>query len=202
MNEWIEQISEWFLETTQLSGFYILMLTIPLALLQGLIGFFPFATVVMLHISLLGIRNGLLASWIAGTIAGQVVYWLCRYFFTDWVNRKWMHRLKKYEKWQRGLDRYGVWAVIFLRTIPIMPNNLISFMSAISDMMSKSYAWSNLIGNLSGIWLYGILSAPIVFPGMNVRMLIYSYIVFLLILIVVFMIRNSSISKNDRGMMT
>lgn len=57
MNEWIKQITDWFLETTGLTGYSILLLTIPLAVLQGLFGFFPFATIVMLHISLLGIAG-------------------------------------------------------------------------------------------------------------------------------------------------
>ncbi len=193
-------MTDWFLETTHLGGYSILLLTIPLAVVQGMFGFFPFATIVMLHISLLGIVNGLLASWIAGTAAGMVVYLMCRYFFTDWFNRRWMGKLQKYEKWQRGLDRYGVWAVIFLRTIPIMPNNLISLMSAISNLKLASYTWSNLVGNLSSIWLFGILSASIVFPGFNLRELILSYVGFLIVLGVAFIARNRVISNKKSGM--
>lgn len=200
MNEWIKQLTDWFLETTHLGGFSILLFTIPLAVVQGVFGFFPFATIVMLHISLLGIMNGLLASWIAGTAAGMVVYLMCRYFFAEWFNRKWMGKLQKYEKWQKGLDRYGVWAVIFLRTVPIMPNNLISFMSAISNLNLGSYTWSNLVGNLSSIWLFGILSASIVFPGLNLRDLILSYAGFLLALGIAFVVRNRAISNNKSGM--
>ncbi|MGP0583906.1 TVP38/TMEM64 family protein [Paenibacillus timonensis] len=200
MNEWIKQLTDWFLETTHLGGYSILLLTIPLAVVQGIFGFFPFATIVMLHISLLGIMNGLLASWIAGTAAGMIVYLMCGYFFADWFNRKWMGKLQKYEKWQKGLDRYGVWAVIFLRTVPIMPNNLISFMSAISNMKLRSYTWSNVVGNLSSIWLFGILSTSIVFPGVNLRELIVSYAVFLIVLGIVFVVRNRSISNRKSGM--
>ncbi|MUG88892.1 L-seryl-tRNA selenium transferase [Paenibacillus timonensis] len=200
MNEWIKQLTDWFLETTHLGGYSILLLTIPLAVVQGIFGVFPFATIVMLHISLLGIMNGLLASWIAGTAAGMIVYLMCGYFFADWFNRKWMGKLQKYEKWQKGLDRYGVWAVIFLRTVPIMPNNLISFMSAISNLKMRSYTWSNLVGNLSSIWLFGILSASIVFPGVNLRELIVSYAIFLIVLGIVFVVRNRSISNKKSGM--
>ncbi|MBS5913023.1 MAG: VTT domain-containing protein [Paenibacillus macerans] len=202
MNEWIKQITDWFLQTTGLTGYSILLLTIPLAVVQGLFGFFPFATIVMLHISLLGIAGGLAASWIAGSAAGMIVYLLCRYLFTDWFNRKWMSRLKKYEKWQTGLDRYGVWAVIFLRTVPIMPNNLISFMAAISNLRLWSYTWSNVVGNLSSIWLFGIISAPIVFPGVDLRQLILLYAAFLLALGAAFYLRNRKMAGKDRGMMT
>lgn len=198
MNQWIDQFTNWLLNVTQLRGYSILLITIPLALIQGLLGFFPFATIVMLSISVLGVVNGLIASWIAGTAAGMIVYLLCGYLFADWFNRKWLHRLKKYEKWQNSLDRYGVWAVIFLRTVPIMPNNLISFMSAVSNMKTVSYAWSNLIGNLSSIWLFGILSASVVFPGLDLRILIFSYLIFIGILVVVFLIRNRTITHKDK----
>lgn len=198
MNQWIEQFTNWLLNVTQLRGYAILLITIPLALIQGLFGFFPFATIVMLSISVLGVVNGLIASWIAGTAAGMIVYLLCGYFFSDWFNRKWLHRLKKYEKWQNSLDRYGVWAVIFLRTVPIMPNNLISFMSAVSKMKTISYAWSNLIGNLSSIWMFGILSASVVFPNLDLRILIFSYVIFIGALVIVFLIRNRTISHKEK----
>lgn len=197
MNEWIGQITDWFLAATSLGGYSVLLLTIPLAVIQGLFGFFPFATLVLLHISLLGIAEGLFASWIAGTSAGLIVYLLCRYWFTDWFNRKWLHKLKKYERWQKGLERYGVWAVIFLRTIPIMPNNIISFMSAISNLKLSSYTWSNMVGNLSSIWLFGLISAPIVFPGVNLSELVLSYVVFLLVLGVAFIIRQRTITNKE-----
>lgn len=188
----------WLLEVTQFDGFDILIITIPLALIQGIVGFFPFATLVMLHISVLGIVDGLVASWFVGSVAGLAVYLICKFFFSDWFNRRWLSKLKKYEKWQKSLDRYGVWAVIFLRTIPIMPNNLISFMSAISNLKTSSYTWANIVGNLSSIWLFGILSASIVFPGMDLRWLILSYALFLLALILVFVIRQRRMLRKER----
>lgn len=190
MNEWIESITGWLLDATQLSGFGILAITLPLALIQGTFGVFPFATIVMLHISTLGVAQGLLASWFTGSVAGMIVYWLCKTTFTEWISKKWMYKLERYEKWQRSLERYGVWAVIFLRTIPIMPNNLISFMAAISKLKIASYTWSNAAGNLSSIWLFGILSASIVFPDMDLRKLIFSYVLFLALLLSMFVIRQ------------
>ncbi|GIP52442.1 MULTISPECIES: TVP38/TMEM64 family protein [Paenibacillus] len=200
MNEWIEQFTGWLLEVTQIEGFWILLITIPLALIQGIIGIFPFATIVMLNISVLGVMNGLLASWIAGSVAGMAVYMLCKFLFSDWFNRRWLSKLQKYERWQKSLNRYGVWAVIFLRTVPIMPNNLISFMSAVSNLKTGSYTWSNIIGNLSSIWLFGILSASIVFPNMDLRLLILSYAIFLLALLAAFFVRQRLMMKKDRGM--
>ncbi|MNP54880.1 SNARE associated Golgi protein [compost metagenome] len=130
----------------------------------------------------------------------MAVYMLCKFLFSDWFNRRWLSKLQKYERWQKSLNRYGVWAVIFLRTVPIMPNNLISFMSAVSNLKTRSYTWSNIIGNLSSIWLFGILSASIVFPNMDLRLLILSYAIFLLALLAAFFVRQRLMMKKDRGM--
>lgn len=186
MDEIIERAIDWLLELTQLDGYSILLLTLPLAIIQGFLGLFPFATLIMLHISILGIKGGLLTSWLTGTVAAVIVFLCCRYLFFGKLNRKWNERLMKYEKWQRYMALYGIWTVIFLRTLPIMPNNLISFMSAMSPLSIKAYIVSSVLGNLSHIWLFGIISSSIVFPDTNIQLLIYSYILFCIILTFLF----------------
>ncbi|WP_245851131.1 TVP38/TMEM64 family protein [Paenibacillus herberti] len=165
-----------------LDGPAILLLTIPLAVVQGLFGIFPFATIILINISILGIAGGLLASWLAGTVAALSVYLLFRYFFYGKVQSYFQTRMGRYERYQTSLDQYGGWMVILLRTIPVMPNNLISFMSAVAPVRIVPYFWSSLVGNLSHIWMFGILSASIIFPGTDLRILIVSYVVFLIAL--------------------
>jgi uncharacterized membrane protein YdjX (TVP38/TMEM64 family) len=197
LDEWIQQLTEWLVETTQLGGYSILLLTIPLAIIQGTFGIFPFATLLMLHLSVLGVAKGLLASWIVGTIAGMVVYLLCQHLLADWFNRRWLKKLEKYHKWQESIDHYGVWAIIFLRTIPIIPNNLISFMAAISNIKTVSYAWANLVGNLSSIWLFGMISAPLISPDIDLRKLIGGYVIFLLLLFAGLLVRRHRLKRAD-----
>ena len=194
INEWIDLL----FETTGLEGYWILLITIPLGIIQGLFGFFPFATLIMLQISILGIYNGLLSSWLVGTVSALVVYVLCKYVFADWFNKRWLSRMKKYDKRMHQIQLYGGWAIIFLRTIPIMPNNLISFVSGVTKMKPFTYLWSNILGNLSHIWLFGIISAAILFPNLDVRLLIATYIVFCILLITVFIVRYNQYYKFRR----
>jgi uncharacterized membrane protein YdjX (TVP38/TMEM64 family) len=194
INDWID----WLLKATHLEGLSILLVTIPLAVIQGFLGIFPFATLIMLHISILGLAEGLFASWLAGSVAAIVVYLICRYFFSEWFNRKWLKRMQRYEKWQKYFNMHGVWAIILLRTLPIMPNNLISFMSAVSSIKTSSYIWSSLLGNLSHIWLFGIISSSIVKPSLDIRLLIGSYAVFCVTLIAIFIAQNfKSLTKRE-----
>lgn len=190
MDEIIQQAIDWLLELTQLEGYSIILITLPLAVIQGFLGLFPFATLIMLHISVLGIKGGLFTSWMTGTLAAIIVFLCCRYLFFGRLNKKWNERLMKYEKWQRYMTMYGVWTIIFLRTLPIMPNNLISFMSAMSPISIKAYLVSSFLGNLSHIWLFGIISSSIVFPDTNIQLLTYSYILFCVVLTLMFVARH------------
>lgn len=201
MEHIIDRWINWLLDVTQLDGLSIIIITLPLAIIQGFLGIFPFATLIVLHISVLGLGSGLFFSWMTGTLAAIVVYLVCKSFFFDWFNRKWGHRIQRYERWQHYMDMYGVWAIIFLRTLPIMPNNLISFMSAISPIKLSSYIWSSILGNLSHIWLFGLISSSIIMPDTNLWVLLLLYIVFCLILIAIFIVKNyKSFRKHHESM--
>jgi len=182
INGWIDQL----IEATQLDGYHLLILTIPLALIQGLLGLFPFTTIIMLNISALGIVNGMIVSWLAGTLAAVAVYFFCKSILADWFNRKMQAKLKRYEKWTKYVQDYGLWALIFLRTLPVMPNNVVSFLSAISTIKPGAYLISSIVGNLSHIWLFGIITSSILMPDANVWLLIGSYAVFCVLLLGVF----------------
>jgi len=199
MTNFMDQVIEWLLNFTGLEGIGIILLTTMLAIIQGILGLFPFATLIVLHISILGLEVGLLASWLVGSVAAILVFTMCRYFFYNWFNRRWGKRLERYEKWQHGMDKYGGWSIIFLRTIPIMPNNLISFMSALSPIKSSAYAWASIVGTLSHIWLFGIISSSIIMPDMNIKGMTLSYILFCIVLISIFIANNYKSFGKSRG---
>ncbi|MBW5446242.1 L-seryl-tRNA selenium transferase [Cohnella sp. CFH 77786] len=197
-NVWVDRA----VEVTGLTGTTILAVTFPLAVIQGFLGLFPFSTLILVHITALGVIDGLIASWAAGALSAIVVYLVCKFLFAERFRRKWGHRLERYEKWQTSFDRYGIWAIILLRTLPIMPNNLISFMSSVSPIRASSYVWSSVIGNLSHIWLFGIISSKLVFPGMDISLLIGTYAVFCLVLLAAFAAfryRELRYGRHDKG---
>ncbi len=199
MTNLMDQAIEWLLNFTGLEGISIIFLTTMLAIIQGILGVFPFATLIVLHISILGLTFGLMASWLVGSVAAIFVFTICRFFFYDWFNRRWGKRLERYEKWQHGMDKYGGWSIIFLRTIPVMPNNLISFMSALSPIKSSTYAWASIVGTLSHIWLFGIISSSIIMPDMNIKSLTMTYILFCIVLISIFIANNYKSFGKSRG---
>jgi len=195
----IDQAMDWLLNFTGLEGVSIILLTLILAIIQNFLGIFPFATLIVLHISILGLKAGLMASWLVGTVAAIVVFIICKYFFRDWFNRRWGKRLERYGKWQHGIDKYGAWAIILLRTIPIIPNNIIAFMSAVSPIKLSAYTWSSIVGTLSHIWLFGIISSSLIMPDMDLGKLTMSYIIFCIVLIMIFVVSHYKSFKRSRG---
>lgn len=184
INEWIESL----LDSTSLSGFYVLIITFPLAIVQGILGFFPFSILIVLNISAMGLVDGLLTSWITSILVANIVFLCCRSFFAEWFNRKIKRKGGSFEKWEKYFELYGVWTLILLRTLPIIPNNVISLMAALSSIKLIPYFISSIIGNLSQIWLYGIISSSILMPNRDSSLMIGLYIVFCLVMVVLFLI--------------
>lgn len=185
----INEAIDWLLAAAQLDGFNILLLTIPLAIVQGFLGFFPFSTLILLHISALGLVNGLIVSWLVSILVSLVVFYCCRYWFADWFDRKLSRYETKYDRWKKYFQLYGVWTIILMRTLPIMPNNVIAFLSSISSIRPVPYLVSSIIGNLSHIWLFGIISSSIVLPDTDIHALAGSYVAFCALLAALFFLQ-------------
>jgi uncharacterized membrane protein YdjX (TVP38/TMEM64 family) len=193
LDKWIEAL----FASASLTGFYALIITFPLALVQGILGIFPFTILLLLNISAMGLVNGLLMSWISSIIVSNIVFYCCRSFFSDWFIRKINKKEGRYEKWQKYFELYGVWTLILLRTLPIVPNNVISLMASVSSIKSSAYFISTVVGNLSQIWLYGIISSSILMPNQDSTLLIGFYIAFCILLIIVFFI-SQFLQRNKR----
>ncbi|MNO12149.1 SNARE associated Golgi protein [compost metagenome] len=194
INAWID----WLLQSLGLSGPYILFATIPLAVLQSLFGFFPLAVLIVLHVSVFNVIGGMVVSWVACNIGTVLTYFLFRRFLFDWFDRKWRSKLKRYDKWQRYLDRYGIWTLVLLRTVPIMPSNIITFMSAVSPIKVSAVIWGTVLGNLSYIWLFGTISSTLVVSREEWNGFLTWYGVFVVILIGIFIRRHWGHLQEDK----
>ncbi|GGF60954.1 hypothetical protein GCM10010912_02730 [Paenibacillus albidus] len=194
INSWID----WLLQTLGLSGPYILFATIPLALLQSLFGFFPFAILIVLHVSVFDVMGGMLISWLACNLGGIAVFILARRFFMDWFDRKWGNKLNRYDKWQRYINRYGIWTIVLLRTIPIIPNNVINLMSAVSPLSVSSFIWGTILGNLSYIWLFGTIGSTLIVPREEWNGFLAWYAVFIVVLLAIFIRRHWDHLQEDK----
>ncbi|MDT3427893.1 putative membrane protein YdjX (TVP38/TMEM64 family) [Paenibacillus forsythiae] len=194
VNAWID----WLLQTLGLSGPAILLVTIPLAFLQSLFGFFPFVILIVLHVSVFGVICGMLASWLICNAGGLFVFYLSRRYLFHWFDRRWGRRLKRYDKWQRYLNRYGIWTLLLLRTIPIIPNNIINIMSAVSPLHLPAFLWGTALGNLSYIWLFGTISSSLIVPREEWGFYLTGYGMFIIVLLAVFIWKHWGHLQEDK----
>ncbi|MGO4886827.1 TVP38/TMEM64 family protein [Anaerobacillus sp. MEB173] len=164
-------------------GYSMLWITIPLAILQGVVTAFPFILILIIHISLFGLVQGIFFSWIGSLIGALVCFVLSRYFFDEVTHKLWDERKKNHQKWRPFIDLYGVWAIILLRSIPVIPSNVISIMAALSPIGIKAYFWSTVVGNKSMIWLLTLISSPVTFPGRDISIYLISYFIFCFVLV-------------------
>jgi uncharacterized membrane protein YdjX (TVP38/TMEM64 family) len=194
INVWID----WLLQTLGLSGPYILFATVPLALLQSLFGFFPLVILIVLHVSVFDVIGGMVISWLACNLGAILVYFLFRRYLFGWFDRKWRSKLKRYDKWQVYMDRYGIWTLVLLRSIPIVPSNIINLMAAVSPIKPAAYIWGTVLGNLSYIWLFGTIGSTLIVPREEWNGFLTWYGVFIVILIAIFVRRHWGHLQEDK----
>ncbi|AKG36247.1 TVP38/TMEM64 family protein [Paenibacillus durus] len=194
VNAWIDGL----LQVLGLSGPAILLVTIPLALLQSLFGFFPFVILIVLHVSVFDVIGGMLISWLVCNLGGLFIFYLSRRFLFHWFDRKWGRKLKRYDKWQRYLNRYGIWTLVLLRTIPIIPNNVINIMSAVSPLPLPAFIWGTALGNLSYIWLFGTISSSLIVPREEWGVYLTGYAMFIIVLLALFIWKHWGHLQEDK----
>lgn len=173
----------YYIELKEELGYQLLFITIPLAIVQGFLTLFPIITILAIHILAFGWVQGLIFSFI-GTFLGSLISFICvRYLFHDWSMRIWEKKKHKYKRLAKYIDLYGLWAIVILRSIPIMPSNIISLMAGLSPISFKHYVWSCVIGNLSMVWLLGIISSPVALTPVNLQLMITIYVIFCLCIV-------------------
>lgn len=166
-------------------GYRLLLFTLPLSILQSIFTLFPFVTIVLIHVLTFGLWEGLMYSWIGSSLGAISCFILGRYFFQDYSRKIWAKKQDQYEKWVHIVNLYGLWGVVFLRSIPIIPSNIISLMAAFSPMKLNIYIWSTVIGNISMVWLFGVFSDAIIFADETTRILLGFYILFVVLLAII-----------------
>ncbi|SDZ59089.1 Uncharacterized membrane protein YdjX, TVP38/TMEM64 family, SNARE-associated domain [Evansella caseinilytica] len=141
-------------------GYGILFFTIPLMTIQGVITIFPVLVLILIHFISFGVVEGFLFSFVGATLGAIVCYWLTVSFSGNWVDKYWEKRQRTMNRLLRSIDKNGILIIVVLRSVPVMPSNLISIASALSPIRTKQYIFSTVWGNISMIWLLSLLSAP------------------------------------------
>jgi len=136
----IDHVKEYFLSLGNWAFFYILLVHILLNI-TGIprVFFTIFAGYVY------GIFVGFVISWIA-TMAGlMITFILVRYLFRQSFEQKFGNR-KVVERINIQIDKYGIWIVVFLRAIYIVPSSILNYSFGFTKIKTKTYYLGSAIG--------------------------------------------------------
>jgi len=94
-----------------------------------------------------GVFIGFIFSWIA-TMAGLIVTFLMvRYLFRQSFDKKYGSK-KAIEKINQQIDQYGMWIVVFLRAIYIVPSSVLNYSFGFTKIKTQTYFLGSAIGFL------------------------------------------------------
>ena len=142
-NEWaeayqarpIEIISLYFIIYVVITG-----LSLPGATLMTLVGG-----------ALFGTALGILIISFASTIGATFAFLLSRYFFKDWVQKKFSKQLATINE---GVEKEGSYYLFTLRLVPLFPFFIINLVMGLTPIKTLSFYWVSQVGMFLGTFVY------------------------------------------------
>lgn len=93
---------------------------------------------------------------ISATIGALLVFWLVRYLFSDWANRK-LASASRAQNILEGFERHAVNYLLFLRLVPAFPFWLVNLAMALTPISSRQYVMGTFFGIMPGSFVFANL---------------------------------------------
>ena len=130
---------------TVMVGFVALFLVIGLFLLPG-------ATLLsVLSGAVFGLPLGPLLVSLGSTLGAVLAFFVARYIFRDWVERRFGERLTPIHE---GLCENDIHFMLVLRLVPLFPFFLVNIAMGVSPISWKVFMVGTLLGKLPATWIY------------------------------------------------
>lgn len=100
---------------------------------------------------LFGIIKGVIFVNISATTGAMVIFLISRHLAGNYLQKKYGKNL---EKFNRELEKNGVYYLLTLRLIPVFPFFLINIMAGLSNIKPLVFAWTTALGIIPGSFLY------------------------------------------------
>ncbi len=128
--------------------------TIVVVKIVGAVLFMPGAPTTLLAGSLLGNFNGVTATLIGSYIGSALTFFVSRYLFRDWVEKKFLPKYPKIREYEELLFTNGFKTVLFLRLVPLFPFNALNYILGVTRVTFKEFFFGTLIGIVPGTIIY------------------------------------------------
>lgn len=123
---------------------FLVIIICALTLLSTLTGL-PILYLSMAIGFLLNFTPAILICWGINVLAVMASFFMVRSAFTEYFREKYGEK-KLIKRINKRIGNYGLWTVVFSRSIYIIPTNLINFSFPLSSISSRSYLVGTMIG--------------------------------------------------------
>ena len=94
---------------------------------------------------LLNFTPAILICWIINILAVMSTFFMVRFAFTSYFTERYGKK-KLIKRINKRIQKYGIWTVVFSRSIYIIPTNVINFSFPLSSISTRSYLMGTIIG--------------------------------------------------------
>lgn len=150
-----------------------------LMVIQALVAPLPAFVITFANAWIWGWLFGAFISWTGAMIGATICYYLARWFGRPLVEK--MVGGKTLNLTDKFFDRYGKYAVIIARLIPVVPFDPISYAAGLTNMSLGSFLFATGIGQLPATIVYSFLGENIS-SGAKYGFMVFSSVVALLVL--------------------
>ena len=123
---------------------YLVLLICAFTLLSTLTGLPIFYLSLALGF-LLNFTPAILICWIVNIVAVMATYYMVRFTFTAYFTERYGKK-KLIRRINKRIQKYGLWTVVFSRSIYIVPTNIINFSFPLSNISTRSYLLGTIVG--------------------------------------------------------
>jgi uncharacterized membrane protein YdjX (TVP38/TMEM64 family) len=123
---------------------FLVLLISALTLLSTLSGL-PILYLSMAIGFLLNFTPALLICWGVNVVSVMASFFMVRSAFTEYFSEKYGEK-KLIKRINKRIGKYGLWSVVFSRSIYIIPTNMINFSFPLSTIPMRSYLLGTIIG--------------------------------------------------------
>ncbi|MGE0010554.1 MAG: TVP38/TMEM64 family protein [Candidatus Babeliales bacterium] len=111
----------------------------------------PGSTLFITASGLLFGKIGFLYAIVGATLGAMVLFFVSRYLIGAWVQKKYVHKLAKFN---HAFEQRGVYYLLFVRLLALLPFGMINALSGITLVRPTTFLLTTLFGMLPYIFLY------------------------------------------------
>ncbi|MGF7050069.1 putative membrane protein YdjX (TVP38/TMEM64 family) [Paenibacillus sp. DS2015] len=172
-----------------------LLITLVIMIIQNVFTIIPLILVISLNISLFGLFNGYLWSWITSVIGGVAVFLMSRYWFQDLLLK---HLNPKYQKWS-AVENKGYLFVFLGRIFPFAPTSLINILAGISTVSLGKFILGTITGNMIYFFILSLFVHGFFSIQFENNITIVLCVVILLLALILWRFKSKRSRKRGKG---